>query len=56
MSSTELPVKKITKDAKIDIRVPSITRQQADILAAKSNLTLSTWLQLVIEKEYKNSK
>ena len=45
--------KRITKDAKIDVRVPTVTRQQADKLAAKSNLPLSTWLQLVIEKEFK---
>ena len=48
--------KKITKDAKIDVRVPKHTRKQADELALKKKLSLSTYLQLLLDAEYKKLK
>lgn len=42
----------ITKDAKIDVRVPKITRIQAIELANAKNLRLSTYVQLLIEDEH----
>jgi len=47
------PNSRVIKDSKIDIRVPQITRDQADKLASLKHLSLSTWLQLLIDQEYK---
>ena len=48
------PVKQVTKDARIEYRVPQITKEQLESLAADRHLSPSVYLQLLIDKEYNN--
>lgn len=50
------PVKQVIKDARIECRVPLITKEQLESLAADRHLSTSVYLQLLIEKEYNNKK
>lgn len=50
------PVKQVTKDARIEYRVPQITKEQLESLAADRHLSPSVYLQLLIDKEYNNKK
>jgi len=50
------PVKQAVKDSRIECRVPQITKDQLDELAADRHLSTSVYLQLLIEKEYNLKK
>ena len=44
---------RITKDAKIDCRVPQITKDQLEQLAAEKYISPATYLQLLIDDTFK---
>lgn len=48
------PVRQLVKDSRIEYRVPQVTKDQLEALAADRHLTPSVYLQLLIEKEYNN--
>ena len=46
--TTQKPI----KDAKLDIRIPKLTKDQLTILAEAELLSVSVYLQLLIDEEY----